>query len=118
MNKVCIEKSMKECLFDAFKNNAIITSDGLGTTEYIHVCNHKAYYEDGGCLGTFSETNEFLNTQDWTHNHKWFVIGYLTEEEVKTIETIRKNPRIYESCYRYEKELNNILHIEVDEKEL
>lgn len=91
MNKVSIEKSMKECLLEAFKNNAIITSDGLSNNEFIHVCNHKAYYEDGGCLGTFSETNELLNSQDWTHNHRWYVIGYLTEDEIKAIKDMAKH---------------------------
>ena len=108
MNKVKIEKSMHDCLLEAFKNNAVITSDGLGSAEFIHVCNHKAYYEDGGCLGSFCEAHELLDSQDWTHNHKWYVIGYLTEEEINAIKDMRKHTRVWESAW-FEKELNRIL---------
>lgn len=108
MNTVILKNSMKECLLQAFKNNAIITSDGLSKDEFIHVCEHKAYYEDGGCLGSFSEANEFLQSQDWTHRYDWYIIGYLTEEEVEAIRVMRKKPRIYEN---YKEELNKILKI-------
>ena len=108
MHKVEIEKSMKECLFEAFKNNAIITSDGLSATEFIHVCNHKAYYEDGGCLGYHSEAYELLNSQEWAHSHKWYIIGYLDEGEVKAIKKLREDLRVYESN-RFERKLNEIL---------
>lgn len=109
MKQVRIEKPMTECLLEAFKNNAIITSDGLSEGEFIHVCGGKAYYEDGGYLGYFSETNEILSLQDWTHNHKWYIIGYLDEQEVRAIKEMRKNPMVYrEFCY--EEKLKEILN--------
>ena len=111
MNKVNIEKSMRDCLLEAFKNNAIITSDGLSDGEFIHVCNHRAYYEDGGYLGTFSETLDLLKSQEWTHTHKWFIIGYLTSDEVNAIRDIINDPNIYDSS-RYQKELNKVLGVE------
>lgn len=110
MKKVRIEKPMTECLEQAFKHNAIITSDGLGSAEFIHTCKGKAYYEDGGCLGYFSETNALLNSQEWTHNYKWYIIGYLDKQEIQAIKDMRNNPRVYESFW-YEKELNKILNI-------
>lgn len=88
-SKIRIEKPMHDCLYEAFKNNAVITSDGLNSDEFIYVYKHRAYYEDGCCLGTFSETNELLNSQNWTHNHKWYIIGYLTHESIKELERIK-----------------------------
>ena len=101
---------MKECLFEAFKNNAVITSNGLSSSEFIHVCEHKAYYEDGGCLGSFSETIELLNSQEWTRKYKWFIIGYMSDNEICAIKHLRKT---YKYCYNtiYEKELKNILSL-------
>lgn len=110
MKKVRIEKPMTECLLEAFKHNAIITSDGLGSAEFIHTCKGKAYYEDGGCLGYFSEANALLDSQEWTHNYKWYIIGYLDKQEIQAIKDMRNNPRVYESFW-YEKELNKILNI-------
>lgn len=113
MNKVHIEKSMKECLLEAFKNNAIISSDGLGSAEFIHVYQHKAYYEDGGCLGNFDDALELLNSQEWTHTHKWFIIGYLTEDEIRAISDMRSNPRVYDSFW-FEHKLNEIIGMKWD----
>ncbi len=105
-----IEKSMKECLLEAFQNNAIITSDGLEETEFIHVCEHKAYYEDGCCLGTFSEAYALLNSQNWTHRYKWYIIRYLTEDEIIAIKKLKNKLKPYE-IHSYNKELNKILEL-------
>lgn len=102
MKQVMIEKTMKECLLEAFKNNAVITSDGLSQDEFIYVCGHEAYYEDGACLGYFLKVCEFLNSQDWTHSHKWYIIGYMTENEMKGIKELRKNLRLRDGTYKQE----------------
>ena len=102
MTRVMIEKTIEECLLEAFKNNAVITSDGLAQDEFIHVYNGEAYYEDGCCLGYFQKANSFLHSQDWTHNHKWYIIGYLTEEEVKIIKELRRNLRLRDGTYKQE----------------
>lgn len=91
MEKVCIKKSLKECLTEAFKNNAIITSDGLFSDEFIFVRNAKAYYEDGGCLGSFSETCDFLSRSGWAVRHEWFIIGYMTPEEKSAIDNLSES---------------------------
>lgn len=88
MKKVYIKKSLKECLTEAFENNAIITSDGLSSDEFIFVRNAKAYYEDGGCLGPFSETCGFLSSSGWAVRHEWFIIGYMTPEEKSAIDNL------------------------------
>lgn len=110
MNKHYIEKPMRECLLEAFKNGAIITSDGLEPDEYIHVSGHKAYYEDGGCLGSFSATNELLESQIWTNNHKWYIVSYMTEEEKKAVKEIHASKEIILKGSMKE-ELKKILHL-------
>lgn len=103
------KKSMKECLIEAFKNNAIISSDGLDGDEFILVINGKAYYEDGGCLGSFLEAIEIL--KPWGYNYQWFVIRYLTNDEVKNIK-LMKNKLIINSQYlRFKEELNDLLNL-------
>ena len=37
MNRIRLQKSMKECLQEAFKKNAVISSDGLSDNEFILV---------------------------------------------------------------------------------
>lgn len=108
MRQVRIEKTLYECLFEAFKNNAIITSDGLASNEFIHTCNGKAYYEDGGCLGSLSEANELLSSQGWANEHKWYIIGYLEEKEIQAIKDMRNKPKVYDS-FSYEEEINKII---------
>lgn len=102
MKRVMIEKTMEECLLEAFKNNAVITSDGLAQDEFIHVYNGEAYYEDGCWLGYFQKANSFLHSQDWVHSHKWYIIGYMTEEEIKAIKELRKNLKLRDDTYKQE----------------
>lgn len=85
-----IEKPMYECLLEAFKDKALITSDGLAEDEFIYSYGGKAYYEDGACLGSFSETRELLSSQQWTRTHDWYVIGHLTEEDILKIKEMKR----------------------------
>lgn len=108
MVNVKIEKPMKECIFEAFEKSAIISSDGLEPDEYIFVCNGKAYYEDGGCFGTFWATRNFLKSQEWANKHKWFIIGYMEPDEVKEIERLMEVDPVH-SRLDYKEELSKIL---------
>ena len=60
-------------------------------------------------LGTFSETNQLLSSQEWTQCHKWYIIGYLTADEICALKKLRKL-HIYDSDI-YEKELNKIISL-------
>lgn len=99
MNRIRLQKSMKECLQEAFKKNAVISSDGLSDNEFILVINGKAYFEDGCCLGSYSRTFEVLASQEWTKRYPWYVIGYMNEEEVTFLRESMKKPRCYESVW-------------------
>lgn len=114
MKKVYIKKSLEECLTEAFKNNAIITSDGLSSDEFIFVRNAKAYYEDGGCLGSYSETCEFLSRSSWASRCDWFVIGYITLEEKAAIDKL--DPSVWIRG-RVKEEVENVLNLDEDQTE-
>ena len=113
MKKVRIEKPMKDCLREAFKNKAVITSEILEPSEFIYVSQCNAYYEDGGCLGSFCEANEYLSAQSWANNYKWYIIGYMSEDEIQTIKELRKQNRTWDGDW-LEKEVKAVLGIEED----
>lgn len=108
MNKVYTERLLPECVKQMFENSAVITSDGLNHSEFIYVCDGEAFYEDGCCLGTFSETLNLLQSQDWANLHKWYVIGYLTDVEEVIIRRLLKQLRAKGSLW-YERRLNKLL---------
>lgn len=114
MKKVRIEKPIKECLREAFKNKAVITSDALEPTEFIYVRGRRAYYEDGGCLGSFCEAHEYLSSQRWANN-KWFIIGYMSEDEIQAIKELENLNRTLNKAWDgdwLKKEIMNILNME------
>ena len=92
-----IKKSMKDCINAAFTEHAIVTSDGLNDGELIFVANGKAYYEDGGCLGSRCETLDLLNSMEWARKYEWYVIGYMTKEEYKQIKQLCCSQDLYDS---------------------
>ena len=115
MKKIHKEMPMKECLRLMFRsNNIIISSDGLASNEFIFVYGCKAYYEDGGCLGSFTKTMDILDSQEWTHTHKWYIAGILNNDEVEAINDMMRR-HLYYNTLCIEDKLKTILNTrEVD----
>ena len=117
------QMSMKDCIFAAFHDKAVITSDGLAPDEFIYVFRHKAYYEDGCCLGSYSKTLELLNSQEWTHNYNWWIFAYLEDDDEKDIEELHKYPT-YSKDYKielgriFDKDRNKLVNFTCNERKL
>lgn len=112
MDRVYKKMNMEECLREAFNKNAIISSDGLSADQFIYVSNDIAYYEDNGRLGRFGEAYNLLDSMEWTHGHEWYVLGYMTDDDVRAIKEMRTRPRAYDSDWVIQ-QLGEILGVDI-----
>lgn len=112
MEKVYKKMTMRECLTEAFTKNAIVSSDGLSADQFIYVSSDVAYYEDNGRLGFISKAYHFLDSMEWTHRHEWYVIGYMTDDEVRAIKEMRTSPRRYDIDWVIQ-QLGEILDVDI-----
>lgn len=101
MKKVCIQQlSLSDALMKCIREHALISCDKLEPDESIHCYNGGFYYEDGARIGeTYEDTLDFFNSQAWTKDATWFVVGYLSEEDVQQLKELHVAPGRYQPGY-------------------
>lgn len=111
MRKVLVQQpSLADAINKCVTRNALITSDKLENSENIHCYKGALYYEDGCRIGENDETAyEFLKSQKWTEDAKWYVIGYFTEEDLVELDELHSSPKRYETQY-FEKAFLDIVN--------
>lgn len=107
MRKVFVQQpNMGYALAKCVTLNAIITCRELGHGVSIHGYDGQIFYSDGRKIAdSDEEAFDSLSEMKW---NKWYVIGYLEEDDLSGLKRVHTLPRRDEPLY-FEKEFNNFL---------